>query len=365
MQWVAVPCLVSYRLSQLLSRFVSRLLSFPRRCGSPRILGAMNSQSASSLARARVRAAVDRLYQTDSEQWTLACRRVIRFLEGLADHMELADRSRVVVDGYRIKEPMRTLEKVLKKSEGAELPTEPAQIAEQISDLAGIKVLCKSSRDLEAFVELLETELENSAEFTVVEPVKNYHLDPKPSGYRAFHAVLGADDPEAQYPIRVEIQVRTRLQDAWGELTHDDLYKPGGPLAPSDFHTQVAASMANLLSEVDRLADLLAQDIEQTSRGDSADAEAEIPVGELLQVTVTRTGPGYAIAEDSLGRRGLIRARDVRLLAEVTGRMEKPAEGRRPLKVSDLIRVGDTFPASEVEFKGNRYFAPVEFASGD
>lgn len=322
----------------------------------------MNTDPAPHLARARVRAAVDRLYQADSQRWEVACQRVIRFLEGITESMELADRSRIVVDGYRIKEPMRTLEKVLKKSEGRTLPSEPGEIVEMISDLAGVKVLCKSSRDLEAFVDVLRAEMGRASRFEVVEPVKNYHLDPKPSGYRAFHAVLGAEDSKAQHPVRVEIQVRTRLQDAWGELTHDDLYKPGGPLSPSDFHTQVAASMANLLSEVDRLADLLAQDIEQTSRGDAQDGEGETQAGDLLRVTVTRTGPGYAIAEDELGRRGLIRARDVRLLAEVTGAAEKSGENRKQIKVSDLVKVGDELPAAEVEFKGNRYFAPVEFA---
>ncbi|WP_101650549.1 GTP pyrophosphokinase [Brevibacterium ihuae] len=322
----------------------------------------MSSDPAPHLARARVRAAVDRLYQADAQRWEVACQRVVRFLEGIIESMEFADRSRVVVDGYRVKEPMRTLEKVLKKSEGGALPGEPGEVVGLISDLAGVKVLCKSSRDLEAFVEVLEAELARTTRFEVVEPVKNYHLDPKPSGYRAFHAVLGSADPKAEHPIRVEIQVRTRLQDAWGELTHDDLYKPGGPLAPSDFHTQVAASMANLLSEVDRLADLLAQDIEQTSRGDGFDAGAETQAEDLLRVTVTRTGPGYAIAEDELGRRGLIRARDVRSLAEVTGDAETAGEGRKSIKVSDLVGVGDVLPAAEVEYKGNRYFAPVEFA---
>ncbi|GAA4283897.1 hypothetical protein GCM10022261_14280 [Brevibacterium daeguense] len=322
------------------------------------VVNANSEMAARSLARARARTAVDRLYQVDAQRWEVACHRVIGFLEELAARMEFTDRSRVVVDGFRIKEPTRTLEKVLKRADGDDLPTDPQQIAEQISDLLGIKVLCKSSRDLEAFAVLLESELAESSSFPLTEPTKNYHLHPKPSGYRAFHAVVGVEDPEAAHPIRIEIQVRTRLQDAWGELTHDDLYKPGGPLSPDEFHTQIAASMANLLSEVDRMADLLAQDIEQTSSGDEQSDAEELPVGELLEVTVTRTGPGYAIAEDSLGRRGLIRARDVRLLAEVTGR----SESRSSVKVSDLVRVGDTFPASEIEYKGNRYFAPVEFA---
>lgn len=56
---------------------------------------------------------------------------------------------------------------------------------------------------------------------------EDYIDDPKDSGYRSLHLFLPLDVGEALAPryVTCEVQVRTLLQHAWAELSHEDIYK--------------------------------------------------------------------------------------------------------------------------------------------
>lgn len=61
--------------------------------------------------------------------------------------------------------------------------------------------------------------------------VENYIINPKPSGYRALHVLANINyNSFIQKELMVdkiifEIQIRTRLQDAWGDITHELYYR--------------------------------------------------------------------------------------------------------------------------------------------
>src|SRR5215467_783537 len=113
------------------------------------------------------------------------------------------------------------------------------------SDLVGGRVVCDNVEDVYRFEELLKECL--PADSGQIER-QDYIDKPKRHGYRALHLnfrlnVSRISDPEL---IPCEIQLRSRLQDAWAELSHGDIYKQKD--LPLD-----------LLDRVKDLSDLLAQ----------------------------------------------------------------------------------------------------------
>lgn len=211
---------------------------------------------------------VEELYLQRRRAWEAALVTAQNFLETIADEiLEDVDRDRLNAQTARIKDPGRSADKLRRYlSEGRITePTDADAVAEALPDLVGVKVLCKTPRDQLTFVAALERAC-NDPECSVrfAQPPTDYVAFPKPSGYRAYHAVLvvRVATHQGDLDVKVEVQVKTRLQDAWGELTHEDMYKPGEALKPTKKHTDYAAHMAHLLDQVDAMADDLAAQLD-------------------------------------------------------------------------------------------------------
>lgn len=105
---------------------------------------------------------------------------------------------------------------------------------DQITDLAGIRIVCYVESDLKHICEIIET---------------NFKIDPQNSGnksdllgedkvgYRSIHYICELQNnriclPEYQQfkSLKFEIQIRTILQHAWAEIEHDRSYKFSGKL---------------------------------------------------------------------------------------------------------------------------------------
>ena len=56
---------------------------------------------------------------------------------------------------------------------------------------------------------------------------KDYIKNPKPNGYRSYHIVFQVmlDIAGQEYPVNVEIQIRTIAMDFWSSLEHQMKYK--------------------------------------------------------------------------------------------------------------------------------------------
>jgi len=100
--------------------------------------------------------------------------------------------------------------------------------------------------------------------------LEDYIRDPKPTGYRAIHILADVSyDRVKTYKKRrtvvedrmiCEIQIRTKLQNAWSEFTHEVHSK-----VPTEFQTEydtAIADIANNLAVEDRSA-LAVRDILQ------------------------------------------------------------------------------------------------------
>ena len=121
-------------------------------------------------------------------------------------------------------------------------------------DLIGGRVVCNNVEDVYRFAELLKEELPSAwGEFEIQDHIKN----PNSGGYRALHVNFRLDvsrQPMQLDLVPCEVQIRSRLQDAWAELSHDDIYKQ--PDLPQDLRGR-----AEDLSEVLAAADKIASDI--------------------------------------------------------------------------------------------------------
>ncbi|MFF0817562.1 GTP pyrophosphokinase family protein [Rhodococcus sp. NPDC003318] len=304
---------------------------------------------------------VDELYDQRERAWAAALVTAQTFLDTLADSvLEDLDRDRLNAESARIKDRARTVDKILRKEASGQItrPTTPEEVADVVHDLLGVKVLCKTPRDLSAFTEKLQQACASpTCSVRLAHPPNDYVAHPKDSGYRAFHAVLlvKVATHEGDLPVKVEVQVKTRLQDAWGELTHEDMYKPGKALKPNEFHRDVARRMAELLDNVDTMADLLAAELDRqtappTAGGDSAErGGTDEPT---VFARVTRTGRRYALAIAPDGRQGLIPARSVRAALGSSTRID----------VDDHLGVGDTVDVRIEETDTALYFHPVSLA---
>ncbi len=298
-------------------------------------------------------ALVAALYAEREKRWNYAQRRTRRLLQGLTDDILVGrDRDRLVVQKGRIKEVASTLGKIRRKL-GIDdaVPQQFGEIITLVNDVVGVRVLGKTPRDLEEFSQALPAYLVGQEDIVLFADESNdYVAHPKASGYRARHFVIGILDPDGDpVPTKVEIQIRTRLQDAWSELTHEDLYKPG-PLKPNDFHDKIARTMAGLLNEVDALADHLAIELDSGTDPSAAPfVEPLIPAAELATAVVVRTGPNYALAQVN-GKQGLVPASVVRLLVG----------SEKLIDVDDYLKDDDVITVEIVESDKGVYYHPVD-----
>lgn len=103
--------------------------------------------------------------------------------------------------------------------------------AEVARDLIGARVVCWFLDDCYGFMDLIKS----SPHLTLDGDVENYIKEPKRSGYRSIHLVANiaydsVQRADSEVPIKTEhmkceVQIRTKLQDAWGAITHEFHYK--------------------------------------------------------------------------------------------------------------------------------------------
>ena len=84
--------------------------------------------------------------------------------------------------------------------------------------------------------------------------VKDYIKEADQGGYRALHIHFKlniSENPFRPDPVPCEVQIRTLLQDAWAELSHDDIYKQMN--LPEDLRAR-SKDLAEVLSAADKIA---------------------------------------------------------------------------------------------------------------
>lgn len=150
---------------------------------------------------------------------------------------------------------------------------------EQITDIAGIRVITYIDSDAHHVAELIQTAFKVHAEDSLD---KSDELGIDRVGYRSVHVVCDIGEKRCQLPectkfkgLAFEIQVRTVLQHAWAEIEHDRDYKFGNVL-PSPLRRRMKL-VAGILELADREFDSIAKDIDKYEK----DIQAEARQGDL------------------------------------------------------------------------------------
>lgn len=315
-----------------------------------------------------------KLCEERKDTWAQACDSACAFISQVVHAADPTNKYGYSIS-KRIKEQSRAAAKIeLKVSQSGLVPQSTSDVADLISDWVGVKITCNTSSDAQVVINKLSAlcEREGNPTFATKDgkpDVADYIKSPKPSGYRAYHAVLLVPAHYRAEPctVRVEVQIKTRLQDAWGELTHESFYKAGLHRVPSAFHNTLAKTMADLLEVVDRYADDLAVNIAATSV-EPIDQESSngqelqpAPPAEYLHrdeeeiIKICHVEPRYALAEDSNGEVGLVRAIDVLQLLVERGDVSK----KDYISVDEYLSKGLRLRAIRKNDEKGSYFRPT------
>lgn len=217
------------------------------------------------------------------------------------------ERVRAQVRPGRVKSPARVWMKLVTKYPDA--CTTPEQVPEIMDDLVGLRIVCTNNSDLRRVKSILEdlpvfTPGEIPVLATEKDSVRDYFENPKPSGYRAWHVNICTTVNRAteRHPVTCELQVRTLLQDGWGELTHEDTYKPGAE-APA-LVTLLSRRMAALMDTLDDIAQDLRDEMDRLAYDATQDRTPEAVefTAPVVPATDKAREAGIGYLKDRLGQ---------------------------------------------------------------
>ncbi len=139
-----------------------------------------------------------------------------------------------------IKTRLKSIPSIHDKLNRLRLPIDVRAIEANLSDIAGVRVVCSFPED----VYMLADALLRQDDITLLRR-KDYIANPKPNGYRSLHLIVEVPIflQHMKKPMRVEIQLRTIAMDFWASLEHQLKYKKG------------LDSMGELTEELRRCAD--------------------------------------------------------------------------------------------------------------
>jgi ppGpp synthetase/RelA/SpoT-type nucleotidyltranferase len=134
----------------------------------------------------------------------------------------------------------------------------------RLTDLSGIRVVAFSESDVKRAAALIESTFEVDRKNSLDQDTL---LAANQLGYRSVHYVCELGTARASLPefaglagLKFEIQLRTVLQHAWAELSHDRSYKFAGKL-PREIERRIFL-YAGMLEIADRGFDELARELE-------------------------------------------------------------------------------------------------------
>ncbi len=208
----------------------------------------------------------------------------------LVDVLSDRDLSRLRNATGRVKSKRRTWRKV-RQPRYAGRVNSPADIPSVVDDLVGLRITCTNLRDIEMVETALETvprSPDGGRLWIDAATERDYVVEPKESGYRGWHVNLNVsvEVDGVEVPVTCELQVRTLLQDSWGELTHEDTYSKDGALPPlvevlskrmADLFATLDDIAEDLRSELDRIDEaVVARSSDEASNSDQAASDEPI-----------------------------------------------------------------------------------------
>ena len=128
------------------------------------------------------------------------------------------DRNPIQSIKTRLKSPVS----IKKKLESKNLPVSVEMMENELTDIAGIRVICSFPEDVYTIADALLSQ----DDIELIER-KDYIANPKPNGYRSLHLIVQIPIflEKKKKPMKVEVQLRTIAMDFWASLEHQIKYK--------------------------------------------------------------------------------------------------------------------------------------------
>lgn len=145
-----------------------------------------------------------------------------------------------------IKTRVKSLESITEKLNRRNLPFSTQSIEENLTDIAGIRIICSFREDIYFLADCL---LEQD-DITLIQR-KDYIENPKENGYRSLHLIVEVPIflEHKKKMMKVEVQLRTIAMDFWASLEHKIYYKFEGN-APK-YISKDLQECAKMVSELD------------------------------------------------------------------------------------------------------------------
>ena len=164
-----------------------------------------------------------------------------------------------------VKTRLKSPDSILDKLTGRQLPLTVESIEQNLSDVAGVRVICSFPSD----IYMLADSFLRQDDITLIRR-KDYIKEPKENGYRSLHLIV--ETPiflhDQKRLMRVEVQFRTISMDWWASLEHKIRYKKNLP--EMDYVERELYECAEISAQLDarmeKLQKIAAQATEERDR---------------------------------------------------------------------------------------------------
>jgi len=125
-----------------------------------------------------------------------------------------------------IKTRVKSYDSIIRKMVRKNIAPTLDDIAANMFDIAGVRVICSFERDVYLLADHLLAQ-----EDVILLQKKDYIKNPKENGYRSLHLIISIPiyTEEGKKIIPVEVQLRTIAMDFWASLEHKIRYKKDIP----------------------------------------------------------------------------------------------------------------------------------------
>lgn len=160
-------------------------------------------------------------------RYSAAMREVQTKLEILDDEFQMKHKRNPI---HHMQSRLKTIQSMMEKLRRKQYAVSMESAVENLTDIAGIRVICSYVQDVYTVARLLTSQ----DDVKLVE-MTDYIRSPKPNGYRSLHLIVEIPIflQEGRMLVPVEVQLRTIAMDFWASLEHSMRYKANGTV-PED-----------------------------------------------------------------------------------------------------------------------------------
>ncbi len=182
-------------------------------------------------------------YEALQLRYSAALKLIMTRMEILNDELQEVHRYNPI---EHIKGRIKTPESIVKKLRRHGVESTLDNMIEYCNDIAGVRIICSFTSDIYRIAEMISAQ----DDITVLS-VKDYIVNPKPSGYKSYHLIVTVPVYLSNRcdQVKVEIQIRTVAMDFWASLEHKINYKFEGN-APDRISLELV-DCAKMVSELD------------------------------------------------------------------------------------------------------------------